>query len=219
MTTLSATVRNNESADALRAAGKIPAVIYGKGLEKSVHVAIDKEAFKKAWTSAGSSTAVTITGIDDEVDAIIHDYQIDPTTDTVIHADFLALDKNTKVTVKVHLEFVGESPAAKAGLGIFEKPLHEIEIEALPKNLPKSIIVDISGLAEVGSAIHIKDLAIPSGVEVKGHEADDVVAVISVIKEEKEEVVFDPNAVEVEKKGKDEEAAEGEVAAEGDKKE
>lgn len=208
MTTLIATPRTNESAEALRAAGKIPAVVYGKGVSANLNIAIDREAFKKAYAAAGSSTAVSLDGIGEDVDVIIHDFQIDPTTDAVIHADLLALDKNTKVTVAVHLEFIGESPAAKSGLGVLEKPIHEIEVEALPKNLPKSIVVDLSGLTDVGSAIHIKDLAIPSGVELKGHEAEDVVAVISAIKEEKEEVVFDPNAVEVEKKGKDESAEE-----------
>lgn len=210
MTTLTATARNNESAAALRAAGKIPAIIYGQGVKNSIAISIDREAFKKAWQAAGSSTAVTITGFGDSVDAIIHDYQIDPTTDTVIHADFLALDKNTKVTVQVHFEFVGESPAAKSGLGILEKPLHEIEIEALPANLPKSIIVDLSSLTDLGSAIHVKDLSIPAGVEIKGHEAEDVVAVISAIKEESEEASapIDFDSIEVEKKGKKEEEAE-----------
>ncbi len=210
MTTLTASARNNETAAALRAAGKIPAIIYGQGVKNSIAISIDREAFKKAWQAAGSSTAVTITGFGDSVDAIIHDYQIDPTTDIVIHADFLALDKNTKVTVQVHFEFVGESPAAKSGLGILEKPLHEIEVEALPANLPKSIIVDLSSLTDLGSAIHVKDLSIPSGVEIKGHEAEDVVAVISAIKEESEEpsAPIDFASIEVEKKGKKEEEAE-----------
>ena len=118
---------------------------------------------------------------------IIHDFQIDPATDMVIHADLLALDKNTKVIVHVELDFTGTSPAVKSGLGILEKVLHEVEVEALPKDLPKSIEVSIDGLEEVGSAIHVKDLKMAKGVELKGHEGEDVVAVISAIKEEKEE--------------------------------
>jgi large subunit ribosomal protein L25 len=212
MTTLQSFPRTNETAEELRNGGKIPAVIYGKGVKSTIHIAIEREAFKKAWNAAGSSTAVTISGNGEDHDCIIHDYQIDPRTDMIIHADFLALDKNTKVTVQVHLEFVGESPAVKSGAGVLEKPLHEIEIEALPANLPKSILVDLSKLDVVGSAIHIKDLVLTKGVEVKGHEADDVVAVIGGIKEEKEEVStpIDFSAIEVEKKGKkEEESAEG----------
>ena len=210
MTTLSATTRNAGTSEALRAEGKIPAVIYGKGVKETLSIALDREAFKKAWAAAGSSTAVTITGLDHDHDVIIHDFQIDPATDMVIHADLLALDKNTKVSVEVELEFIGTSPAVKSGLGILEKVLHNVEVEALPKNLPKSIEVSIDGLEEVGSAIHIKDLNLPSGVELKGHDDEDTVAVISAIKEEKEEdsAPIDFAAIEVsDQKGKKEEEA------------
>lgn len=208
MTQLQATTREaSEGLDALRAAGKVPAVIYGAGVKETISITVNREDFKKAWASAGSSTAVTLMGIDGNHDVIIHDFQIDPRTDQVIHADFLALDKNTKVTVHVELEFIGEAPAVKAGLGILEKALHEIEVEALPANLPKSITVDVSGMETADAQIHIKDLAIPSGVEVKGHEGDDVVALIGAIKEESEEPTapIDFDSIEVEKKGKKEE--------------
>lgn len=212
MTTLQATLRTDESADALRKAGKIPAVIYGKTLKNNISVAIDREAFKKAWGQAGSSTAVTVTGFGDDHDVIIHDFQINPVTDQVIHADLLALDKNTKVTVTVELEFTGEAPAVKESLGTLEKILHEIHVEALPKNLPKSIVVDVSGLVNESSQIAISDLLIPSGVTVVDHAPEDLVAVIAAIKEESEESAapIDFSAIEVEQKGKkeDEESAE-----------
>ena len=208
MTHLQATLRTTgESLDALRKAGKIPAVIYGKGVKETLNITIEREAFKKAWASAGSSTAVTISGAEGDHDCIIHNFQIDPTNDQVIHADFLALDKNTKVTVHVELEFIGNAPGAKAGLGILEKPLHEIQVEALPANLPKSIPVDVTTLTDIGSQIHIKDLALPKGVEIVGHEPEDVVALISGIKEEVEEAApIDFASIEVEQKGKKEEA-------------
>jgi len=149
MTTLQATNRTgDENVSALRASGKIPAVIYGSGIKTPISVTVEREAFKKAWTAAGSSTAVTITGAGEDHDVIINDFQIDPRTDMVIHADFLSLDKNKKVAVKVELEFVGTSPAVKAGLGILEKALHEIEVEALPANLPKTLIVNIDGFVD-----------------------------------------------------------------------
>lgn len=218
MTTLQVGTRaKGEGAETLRKAGKIPAVIYGSGIDGSISVSIDREAFKKAWAAAGSSTSVTLTGAGEDHDCIIHDFQIDPTNDQVIHADFLALDKNTKVVVKVELEFEGISPAVKAGLGVFEKPIQEIEVEALPANLPKSIIVDISSLTEVGSQIHIKDLSLTKGVEIKGHDGEDVVAVISAIREEKEEesAPIDFDSIEVEQKGKKPEEGAEEAPAEG----
>lgn len=208
MTQLQVSLRaTGDSAIALRAAGKIPAIIYGAGMKESISISLNREDFKKAWSSAGSSTSVTLTGANGNHDCIIHDYQVDPQTDQVIHADFLVLDKNTKVTVKVELEFIGESQAVKDGYGILEKALHEIEVEALPAHLPKEIVVDVSKLVDAESQIHIKDLVLPTGVTIKGHEMDDVVALISAMKEETEEATsIDFASIEVEKKGKKEDA-------------
>jgi large subunit ribosomal protein L25 len=180
----------------MRAAGTIPAVIYGSGISESMHVGVDRESFKKAWKAAGHSTAVTLSIDGKNHDVLIHDFQVDPKTDMVIHADFFALNKTTKVTVQVELEFVGVSPAVKSGLGILEKTLHEIEIEALPKDLPKNIEVDISGLANIHDQIHVKDLKVSSGIEIKTG-ADEVVAVIGGLQEEVESVEVDLDYLEL----------------------
>lgn len=208
MTQLQVSLRTaGESAEALRSAGKIPAVIYGAGVKESISISVNREDFKKAWAAAGTSTSVTLTGANGDHDCIIHDFQIDPRTDQVIHADFLALDKNTKVTVSVELEFIGESQAVKDGFGVLEKALHEIEVEALPANLPKSIPVSVHLLETADSQIHIKDLQLPTGVTIKGHDPEDVVALVASIKEESEEPAgpIDFASIEVEKKGKKEE--------------
>ena len=208
MTTVSATIRNkSENAGAIRAAGNIPAVIYGSGISEPVHVSVEREAFKKAWKMAGGSSAVAVSVDGKNYDVIIHDFQVDPKTDLVIHADFLALDKSVKVTVGVELEFVGISPAVKSGAGTLEKMLHEIQVEALPKDLPKNISVDISELTNVHDQIHVKDLQIPAGVEVK-NDANDIVVVITGLQEEVESTDADLSSIEVEKKGKKEESAE-----------
>lgn len=206
MTQLQATLRDtNVSLDALRTAGSIPAVVYGSGFSESMHVGVDRESFKKAWKEAGHSTTVTLSVDGKNYEVLIHDFQVDPKTDMVIHADFLALDKSVKVTVSVELEFVGVSPAVKSGLGILEKTLHEIEVEALPKDLPKNIEVDISGLENIHDQIHVKDLKVGSGVEIKTGE-DEVVAVIGGLQEEVESPAeIDLSSIEVEKKGKKEE--------------
>lgn len=208
MTQLQVSIREaGDSAIALRSVGKIPAIIYGAGVRESISISLNREDFKKAWGSAGSSTSITLTGAHGNHDCIIHDFQVDPQTDQVIHADFLVLDKNTKVTVKVELEFIGESQAVKDGYGILEKALHEIEVEALPAHLPKEIVVDVSKLVDAESQIHIKDLVLPTGVTIKGHEMDDVVALISAMKEETEESTsIDFSSIEVAKKGKKEDS-------------
>jgi len=210
MTTISATIRNtSDSVDTLRTQGGIPAIVYGAGIETPISVSVDKEEFKKTWKSAGGSSAVTLTIGDKKHDVLVHDFQIDPRTDQVIHADFLALDQKTKVTVGVEIEFIGTSPAIKSGLGTLEKILHEIEIEALPKDLPKNIEVDISKLENIGDQINVKDLVIPKGVEVK-NDPEDTVVVITGLQAEVEEAPADIDfaSIEVEQKGKkdDEEA-------------
>lgn len=203
MTTLSATIRTDEKLGAVRAAGNIPAVIYGAGITTPISISIEREAFKKAWKMAGGSSAITLSTDEKKHDVLIHDFQIDPKTDIVIHADFLALDKSTKVIVGVELEFVGVSPAVKSGAGTLEKMLYEIEVEALPKDLPKNIEVDISKLENVHDQIHVKDLKIPAGVEVK-NDPEDVVVVITGLQAEVEESTTDLSSIEVEKKGKKE---------------
>ncbi len=204
MTTISATIRGDEKLDAIRTSGSIPAVIYGAGITNPIHVSVEREAFKKAWKAAGGSSAITLSADGKNYDVLIHDFQIDPKTDVVIHADFLALDKSTKVTVGVELEFIGTSPAVKSGAGTLEKMLFEIEVEALPKDLPKNIEVDISNLVNVHDQIHVKDLAIPAGVDVK-NDGDDVVVVITGLQEEVESPTdIDLSSIEVEKKGKKE---------------
>lgn len=208
MTTISANIRNaSEKLEAIRSAGNIPAVVYGAGIPAPMSISIEREAFKKAWKAAGGSSAITLSVDGKNMDVLIHDFQIDPATDNVIHADLLALDKSTKVTVGVEIEFEGISPAVKAGVGTLEKMLHEIEVEALPADLPKNIIVDISKLENVGDHIQVKDLVISSKVEVK-NDSEDIVVVVTGLQEEVESTEVDLSAIEVEQKGKKEEDAE-----------
>ncbi|MBP9821702.1 MAG: 50S ribosomal protein L25 [Candidatus Pacebacteria bacterium] len=220
MTTLHAEARiSGSNTQALRTNGKIPAVIYGGGIKAPVHVSIDREAFKKAFSIVGESSVLTVTAPDGEHDCIIHDMQYDAVSHSVIHVDLLALEKGKKVEVAVEIEFVGTSPAVKSNLGVLEKMLHEIEIEAMPKDLPKSIEVDLESLAAVGDHIYARDIKLPSGVVLKTNE-DEVIATITGAKEEKEEdsAPIDFSTIEVEQKGKKDEEGDGE-AAEAESKE
>lgn len=227
MLTLKAKVRDiKENLDTLRKGGELPAVFYGAGVA-STPISISKVEFKKIWNKAGESSTVKISTGEKgkDVDVLIHDVQVNPVTDEPIHVDFLVIDMNKKIKVDVELEFTGISEAVKSSLGTLVKVLHEVEIEALPKDLPHSLTIDISKLINIESQILVSDIVLPTGVTMitKG---TDVVASIAEQKEEKEEVVapVDLSAIEVEKKGKkEEEGAEGEVKAEAkpveDKKE
>jgi large subunit ribosomal protein L25 len=127
----------------------------------------------------------------------------------VIHADFYVPEKGKKVEVEVPLEFVGVSTAVKDLGGTLVKVMHEIEVEALPKDLPHSIKVDISKLIDVEAQILAGDLALPEGVSLIT-EAEEVVASIAVAEEEKEVAApADLSQIELaEKKGKKEEEGE-----------
>ena len=190
----------------LRKSGKIPAVFYGAG-QDTTSITISNVEFKKVWREAGESSAVKIQTEGGEVDVLIHEVQVDPVTDEPIHVDFLAIDMKKKIRVKVPLEFEGVSLAVKGGLGNLVKVLHEIEVEALPADLPHNLLADISKLETVEDNIFVSDIKLPVGV-VAITPLTDVVASIVLQVEEKEEVVapVDLSAIEVEKKGKKEEA-------------
>lgn len=194
-----------EDLDTLRKTGELPAVFYGAGKE-STSISVPLITFKKVWEKAGESSAIKITGPKIAIDALIHEVQLDPVTNEPIHVDFLAIDVNKAIEVSIPLEFIGVSEIVKSGTGTLVKVLHEIEIEALPKDLPHNLQVDISKLTTLDSLILVSDLVLPSGVTVvtKGTE---VIASIAEQKEEKEEVAepIDLSQIEVEKKGKQEE--------------
>lgn len=215
MSTIQAKQRDPKaSVSFLRKEGFIPAVFYGMD-KKTTSITISLKDFIKTWKEAGESSAITLKTDAGQLDALIHDVALDPVTDIPIHADFFIIDATKKIKVNIPLDFTGIAPAVKNGLGTLVKVLHEVEVEALPKNLPHAILVDITSLVSLESQITVGDIVFPEGVMpvTKDHE---VVAAISTMKEEKEEVAgpVDLSAIEVEKKGKKEEAETGEAAAE-----
>lgn len=193
----------------IRKEGRIPAVFYGFKKE-TTSITVDMNAFKKVWREAGESSQVTLETPDGEVATLIHDLQTDPVSGAPIHVDFLAIDTNKAVTVNVPIEFEGISDAVKDGLGTLAKVMYEIEISALPKDLPQELRVDLSVLKTLDDQIHAKDVVLPSGVTLVTS-PDEVVALVTPMQEEKEEAPIDLSAIEVEKKGKkeEEEGAEG----------
>ncbi len=190
------------SPNTLRQKGVLPAVIYGRK-EESTPISVDRKTFEKLYKKAGESTVITIRGLGEEKDALIHEVTTDVLTGEALHADFYAIAKGQTVTVSVPLEFDGESPAVKDLGGILTKVMHELEIECTPKDLPHSIHVDVSKLATLEDQIKVKDLVLPASAKIS-IDPDEVVAMISVAKEEPvEEVAADISAIEIsEERGK-----------------
>ena len=202
-----------ENLISLRKEGKIPAVFYGAGTE-STPVSISNIEFKKIWRDAGESSTIKISTGNKEIDVLIHEVQVDPVTSEPIHVDFLVIDMDKKVQVSVGLVFEGISDAVKTGIGNLIKVLYEIEIEALPRDLPHNLIVDISKLETLADVITVSDIKLPTGVIAITNNTDVVASVVEQVeeKEEEKEIPIDISDIEVEKKGKQEE---GDDAGEG----
>lgn len=200
----------------IRKEGFVPAVVYGASTPNT-SISVPAIDFEKIFRMAGESSTIVLDIEGSKVDVLIHEVQMDPVKDTAIHIDFLAVDMNKPVEVAVSLSFTGVAPAEKAGLGTLVKVLHEVEIEALPKDLPQNIEVSIESLTTLEDQIHVKDIKLPSGVTmVTG--ADEVVALVAAQKEEVESEPVDLSSIEVEKKGKQEEEG-AEASSEGEKSE
>lgn len=200
--TLPVTERGNNKEGA--AADTIQAVVYGPKQE-SIAITVDAKVFSKVLHDAGESTIVELTGLKKPIEVLIKEVAFHPVKREVTHVDFYAVEAGKEMTTSVALEFIGEAPVEQSRLGVVNKVLHEIEVTCKPSELPNHIDVDVSTLIEVDDKILVKDLQIPSGVKVETGE-DDPVAVVSVAKEEQEEEVaeVDMEAIEVEKKGKEE---------------
>jgi large subunit ribosomal protein L25 len=200
---LSAKIRNEKGKSAikkLRKEGLIPAELYGHKVE-NLHLAVNNKEFNNIFKLAGENTIINLLIEDlhkkEEIPVLIHDVQKNYLTNDIVHIDFYQIRMDEKVRTHVPLEFVGESPAIKNYGGILNKSMNEIEIEALPQDLPSSIPVDISKIQELNQSIYVKDLNIPKGVKVLV-DLDTVVATVIPPKEEVVEEVVDISAVKVE---------------------
>jgi len=211
MNILTATKRSKTDKLAfIRSNGMIPAVIYGAQVENQP-ISVLSSNFLKILKIVGetSTLVIEIEGATEKekptkVDVLIHEVQVDPVKGFPVHVDFLAIDMNKPVEVTIPIEFIGLAKAEKDGLGTLVKVLHELDIEALPKDLPHNIEVDVSGLATLEDKIHVKDIKLPKGVTLIT-DGEEVVALVAAVKEEVEEVPVDLSSIEVEKKGKKEE--------------
>ncbi len=203
--------------ESLRSEGQVPAVMYGFGTEP-VSITVDRNAFIKVYAQAGESTVVDL-----EINGTVHsvliaDTQRNPITDFFTHADFRRVDPKRKIEARIPLKLVGESHAVKALAGTLIQSLEELEVLALPDKLVAEIEVDISALDTFDKVLHVSDIQVPEGIEVK--DASDM-AVASVQPPRSEEelaalneaVDTDVTKVEISSEKKDESAE-----AEADKK-
>ena len=197
----------------LRKAGLIPAIVYGRKKE-STPISLKENEFTKVWKSAGESSILNLEIDGKKENVLIHDVTFDPLKDNPIHADFLAIEMDKPIKVGVKIEFMGESPAVKLG-GTLVKIMHELQVEALPNDLPHEISVDISQLVEMESSIKVEDIKISKNVKILNNPADLVILVEAPKTEEElkaeEEAAAGASIETVEVVGKKEKEAEEEI--------
>ena len=169
---------------ALREKGLLPAVIYGPK-KKSVPLTVPLADFKKIWKEAGEATLVDLEIADKKHTVLIHDVALDPLKNEPIHVDFYAVQMDKPIEATVPLVFEGVAPAVKNFDGVLVKVMHEVEVEALPKDLPSELKVDITPLATFDDKILVRDIGLPSGVKILA-DPEEVVALVEEPRKEEE---------------------------------
>jgi large subunit ribosomal protein L25 len=165
----------------LRAAGRIPAVLYGRGKE-SRSLTLDPHALERLLraSDAGMNTLIDLRVAGSEAKnqvVLVKELQRDPVRGVPLHADLYQVDLETSIDVSVPIHLVGRPQGVELNDGILDHSLRELEVACLPRAIPESFEVDVSAL-EIGDSIHVRDLALPEGVELR---SDADLSVASVV--------------------------------------
>ncbi len=149
-----------------RLAGEIPAIVYGGKKDPQSLTLIHKDVLKALENEAYYSHIISLDVDGKSQDVVLKDVQRHPAKTTILHLDFLRINKTTALTIRVPLHFINEDNCVgvKKEGGIISHTMSELEVQCLPKDLPEFIEVDVSELA-LGSTLHISDITLPKGVE------------------------------------------------------
>jgi large subunit ribosomal protein L25 len=183
---LSATLRSEtgNKVRALRAAGSVPGVVYGKARENQ-NVKVDARTLSKLLQSSESDNILVNLQIDNKPQlALVQEVQHDHLKGGILHIDFHAINENEEIHASVPVHMVGEAVGVKFG-GMMELIHSEVEVRCLPKDLPDFLEVDMTPLG-VSQALHVGEMKLPAGVRVK-LDADVVIALVSESKTAPEE--------------------------------
>lgn len=156
--------RGEQKAKQLRTQGFVMGTVYGHKIE-AFSVQIPIAEFKTTLKKAGQTGLIDLQVGTESIPVLIHKLQRHPITRDVLNVEFYKVSLTEKVTTKIPLHFVGESPAVKLGAYLLEN-LHEVEIEALPQDIVPHIDVDISVLVEIGHQVTAADLNIPAKIKL-----------------------------------------------------
>ena len=190
---------------ALRRQGKLPAVLYGHRIETTA-IMLDAHEGSQTLSHLTSSSLVTIDLDGKEYLALVREKQRDFIKNRLTHLDFQVVSLTEKMRAKVGIELTGTAPAVKDFNAVIHTGLTEMEVECMPQDLPERIVVDISGLAELGDGVRVRDVVLSDKVEILG-DLEEIIAVATApMKEEiiEEAPVEEEAAPEVIERGKKE---------------
>jgi large subunit ribosomal protein L25 len=171
---------------ALRRAGKLPAVLYGHRIE-STPIMLEAHEATLRLSHLTSSSLVMIDLDGQEYPALVREKQKDYLRNRLLHVDFQVISMTEKVTTKVGIELSGTAPVVKEFSAVIVTVLNELEIECMPQDLPQRVVIDISGLTEIGASIHVRDVVLSDKVKILDDPAETII-VASATREEKVEV-------------------------------
>lgn len=169
----------------LRRQGLIPAELYGHGVANE-HLAVPAKEFGQVFRNAGESMVITLAVGGEKRAALIHDVQYDAVSDAPLAVDFYQVRLDEKIRVKVPFVFAGTAPAVKRGGAVLVKALQEIEIEALPADIPRELSVPLESLRAIGESIYVDNLVAPERVRLLLEPMTVVASVIAKVSEAEE---------------------------------
>ena len=195
----------------LRHAGRLPAVVYGHGVD-SANISIDTHEFEQLRRHTGPNALVDLS-IDGKKaqPVLVHGVQVHPVNRRALHVDLFLVRMTEELTVDVPLVAIGETIAVTQHGGTLLHPLESVRVRALPDHLPQVIEYSVESIADFDTALHVRDLSIPSDVTLLT-DGDEIIAKVQPPRVEEEPVVAE--AVEGEAEG---EAAEEVAGAEGER--
>ena len=171
---------------ALRRQGRLPAVMYGHTIEP-MNIDLDAHQASLVIPTLSSSTIVTIDVDGEQHAALVREKQKDYVKNRLVHIDFQVVSLNEKIRAAVRIDVHGTSPAVKDFNAVIVTSLAQVEVEALPRDLPERFVVDVSKLTAIGDSIHVRDLEVSDKVTVLTS-ADEIIAVATGAAPEVEEV-------------------------------
>lgn len=171
-----------EKAGKIRKEGKVPGILYGPNIGNKTIYALEKDINDLYKNHEGGIFEFEFEN--KKLLGILREVQFHPLTDKIIHFDIYLPSFERKVITKIPIEFIGEAPVLKAG-GVLNFGLQELEIEALPQDLPEKIIVDLSSLKEIGQTIYVRDLNLSSKIKIL---VERDTPIVTAIKEAEEKI-------------------------------